>query len=50
MFVHFNAQERTLGNIKALLESSGWHLVQIFASEGQANYYPQIVAKPSYVP
>jgi len=50
MFVHFNAQERTLDHLVELLASSGWEIVQVHRPDVSGGYLSQIVAKTIPVP
>ncbi len=46
MFVEFNGQERTMGQLQALLNEGGWKIARVYPADGQSSYYPQIVAHP----
>ncbi|KAJ4487854.1 O-methyltransferase-domain-containing protein [Lentinula aciculospora] len=50
MFVHFNAQERTLVHIVELLASTGWEVIRVYRSDDSGGYLPQIVAIPTLIP
>ncbi|KIK57717.1 hypothetical protein GYMLUDRAFT_75330 [Collybiopsis luxurians FD-317 M1] len=46
MFVHFNAQERTLAHIVELLAGTGWKVTRVHRSDDCGGYLPQIIATP----
>ncbi|KAJ3732263.1 S-adenosyl-L-methionine-dependent methyltransferase [Lentinula guzmanii] len=46
MFVHFNAQERTLAHMVELLAGTGWEVIRVYRSDDSGGYLPQIVATP----
>lgn len=50
MFVHFNAQERTLKHMVELLAGAGWEVVRVYRSDDSGGYLPQIVATPILFP
>ncbi|KAJ3895655.1 O-methyltransferase-domain-containing protein [Lentinula edodes] len=50
MFVHFNAQERTLVHMVELLAKTGWKVIRVYRSDDSGGYLPQIVATPVTIP
>ncbi|KLO13199.1 S-adenosyl-L-methionine-dependent methyltransferase [Schizopora paradoxa] len=46
MFVEFNGQERTIGQLQALLNQAGWRIARVYPADGQSSYYPQVLAHP----
>lgn len=44
MYVHFNASERTIDQMKELLEGAGWRLVRVHSVDSLGGYLPQLVS------
>ncbi|CCM07046.1 uncharacterized protein FIBRA_09366 [Fibroporia radiculosa] len=46
MYVHFNATERTLGQLVSLLEKGGWKAVRVHSTDHWGGFLQQIISIP----